>query len=35
MEHEAVKKELSALMETTIKLEDELNASISNSKSWI
>lgn len=31
MEHEEVKHELSALMETTLRLEDELNALITAS----
>jgi len=29
MEHESVKKELSVLIETTLRLEDELNEAVS------
>ncbi len=32
MEHEAVKKELSALMEITLRLEDELNNFVGENK---
>jgi len=30
-EHEAVKRELSVLMETTLQLEDELNSTVGKS----
>ena len=33
MEHEAVKQELSALMEITLRLEDELNNVVGEHKS--
>jgi|TARA_B100001971_G_C18248404_1_gene576173 hypothetical protein len=32
MEHEAVKQELSSLIETTLKLEDELNTIVGTYK---